>query len=143
MNTEPSNSCPIALQPVLAKIYSSFIRNGIYNFLIKNDFIEKRIQKGFWKGISGRTEQIELLRHIINQARKKRRLIIVTLLDLKYAFGEVGHRLMLKVLEYHHLPAEIKTLITDYYDSYAISVGTDDYSTESMIVGKGFYKEIA
>ena len=44
---------------------------------------------------------------------------------------------MLKVLEYHHLPAEIKTLITDYYDNYAISVGTDDSSTEPMIVGKG------
>ena len=37
---------------------------------------------------------------------------------------------MLKVLEYHDLPAEIKTLITDYYDDYVMSVGTDDYSTE-------------
>ena len=41
---------------------------------------------------------------------------------------------MLKALEYHHLPAEIKTLITD---CYAISVGTDDYSPKPMIVGKG------
>ena len=52
-------------------------------------------------------------------------------------FGEVDHRFMLKVLEYHHLRVEIKTLITDYYDNYAISIDTDDYSTEPMIVGKG------
>ena len=44
---------------------------------------------------------------------------------------------MLKVLEYHHLPAEIKTLIIDCYDNYAMSVATDDYSNEPMIVGKG------
>ena len=39
---------------------------------------------------------------------------------------------MLKVLEYHHLPAEIKTLIIDCYDNYAISVATGDYSNEPM-----------
>ena len=44
---------------------------------------------------------------------------------------------MFKVLEYHHLPAEMKTLITDYCDNYTMSVGNDDYSTEHMIVGKG------
>ena len=44
---------------------------------------------------------------------------------------------MLKVLEYHHLPVEIKAIIIDYYDNYAISVSTDDYTTDRMIVGKG------
>ena len=41
------------------------------------------------------------------------------------------------MLEYHHLQTEIKTLITNCYDNYAIFVGTDDYSTEPIIVGKG------
>ena len=75
--------------------------------------------------------------HIINQARNKQSQIIVTLLYLKNAFDEVDYRLMFKVLEYHHLPAEMKTLITDYCDNYTMSVGHDDYSTEHMIVGKG------
>ena len=48
-NTEPSNFRPITLQPVLAKIYYSFIRNRIYDFLTKNDFIETRIQRVFGK----------------------------------------------------------------------------------------------
>ena len=84
-NTEPSNFRPITLQPVLTKIYSSLIRNRIYGFLMKNDFIETRIQKGFWKGISGTNKHIELLNHIINQVRNKQRQIIVTLfMELKY-----------------------------------------------------------
>ena len=89
-----------------------------------NNFIETRIQK----------EHIKLLSHIINQARNKHKF--VTLLDLKNGFGEVDHRLMLRLLVYHHLPAEIKRLIIDYYDNCAISVGTDDCSTEPIIVGK-------
>ena len=113
-NTEPSNFCPITLQPVLAKICSSFISNWIYNFLIKN----------------------ELLTHITNQAKNKRHQVIVTL-DLQNVLDEVDNWLVVKVLEYQNLPAEIKTLMTNYYDSYATSVGTDNYSTKPMIVGKG------
>ena len=53
---------------------------------------------------------------MISQARNKQRQTFVLSLGLKYAFGEVEHRLILKVLGYHHLLARIKTLITDYYD---------------------------
>ena len=44
-NKEPSNFRPITLQPVLAKVYSSIIRNRMYTFLIKNKFIETNLQK--------------------------------------------------------------------------------------------------
>ena len=43
---------------------------------------------------------------------------------------------MPKVLGYHHLLAQIKRLITDYYDNYTIFFGTDNCSTEPVIVGK-------
>ena len=48
-NMEPSNFRPATLQHVFAKIYSSLIRNRIYNFLLENQFIESNIQKGFWR----------------------------------------------------------------------------------------------
>ena len=38
-NTDPSNFRPITLQPVLAKIYSSQIRNPIIQFLLKKYYI--------------------------------------------------------------------------------------------------------
>ena len=96
---DPSNFRPITLQPVFAKVYSSLIRNRIYNFLTENHYIESRIQKGFWKGVSGTIEHTELLSHMINPARGKQRQIIIALIDLKNAFGEVDHRLLLKTLE--------------------------------------------
>ena len=50
--------------------------NRIYDFLIKNYFIETTNQKAFWKDTSEAIEDIELLSHI-NQARNKQRQIIV------------------------------------------------------------------
>ena len=87
-----------------------------------------RIKKGFWKGISGTIEHIVILNitESYHQTSKKQtRSNYCYSIDLKNAFGEVDHRLMLKVLEHQHLPPEIKTLITGYNDDYPISVDTD------------------
>ena len=136
-NSDPSNFRPITLQPVLAKIYSSLIRNRIYQFLLKNKYIESRIQKRFGEGMSGTIEHTELLSYIINHARNKQREAVITLLDLKNAFGEVDHRLLIKVLEFHYIPEEIKTLIRDYYNNYHAIIGTDNFTTDQINIKKG------
>ena len=135
--SDPSNFRPITLQPVLAKIYSSLIRNRIYQFLLKNKYIESRIQKRFGEGMSGTIEHTELLSYIINHARNKQREAVITLLDLKNAFGEVDHRLLIKVLEFHYIPEEIKTLIRDYYNNYHVIIGTDNFTTDQINIKKG------
>ena len=53
------------------------------------------------------------------------------------AFGEANHSLLLKMLDYHHVPMKLKSLIKDYYDNYAIFIGTGNYSTEPIFVRKG------
>ena len=136
---EPSEFHPRTLQPVFAKICSSLIRHGIYNFLLENQFIESKIQKVFWRVILGTTEHTELLTHIIRHTKIKQRQLIIKLLDLKNAFGEVDHKLLLKVLEYHHIPDVIKLLISDYH-KHAITIGTDTYFTGPLIVGKGVFQ---
>ena len=78
---------------------------------------------------------------MINHVRGKQRQIIITLLDLKNEFGEVDHRLLLKALEYHHIPENIKLLISEYYDDYAITIATNQYKTDPLIVGKGVLQD--
>ena len=60
--------CPIQLQPVLSKIFTSVIPNRLYQFVEKNEYIESNLQKGIWEKISGCVEHIETLAHIINNA---------------------------------------------------------------------------
>ena len=134
---DPANYRPITLQPVFGKIFTSIIRNRIYSFLMDNDYVETKIQKGFWNGISGTIEHTELLTHIINHARTNKRHLIVTLLDLKNAFGEVDHQLLTTVLEYHHVPTDVVSLIQSLYSDYTMSVGTNSFITDPILVGKG------
>ena len=108
---DPANFWPITLEPVIAKVLTSLIRNRIYAFLCKNQYIETNIQKGFWTGISGTIEDTELMSHLINHARQKQRSLVVTLIDLKNAFGEVHHELIRAVLLFHHIPRSIEKFI--------------------------------
>ena len=100
-----SNFRPITLQPVLSKVFTSILRNRIYDF--KNKYIESNLQKGFWDNIPRCIEHTETLTHIINHARKRKRSLIIRLLDLKNTFGEVSHDLLLSVLKYHHIPISL------------------------------------
>ena len=65
---EPENFRPITLQPVSSKTFMSVIRNRLYQFVEKNEYIESNLQKGFWEKVPGCVEYIETLTHIINNA---------------------------------------------------------------------------
>ena len=66
--------------------------------------IEQKIQKGFANGVSGVLEHTSMMAYILNKARLKQRSVVITLLDVKNAFGEVHHNLIKSVLDYHHIP---------------------------------------
>ena len=83
----------------------------MFTFLLGNNLIEHKIQKGFTPNISGTFEHTAQMAHIINQARTKQRSLAITLLDLKNACGEIHHNLIQSVLSYHHIPDHTKILI--------------------------------
>ena len=135
--SDPSNFRPITLEPVLSKVFTSLIRNRIFTFVLDNNFIESNIQKGFWTGISGTIEHTELLTHIINHAKRKQKQLVISLFDLRNAFGEVNHNLIRKVLHFHHVPQPIVDLISSQYTDYFISILTKNYMTKPISVKRG------
>ena len=44
-------------------------------------------------------------------SRIRQRSLVITLLDLKNAFGEVHHNLNQSVLGYHHIPQHIQLMV--------------------------------
>ena len=62
---DPSNFRPISLQSAWYKILASIMKQRLYKFLCNNDFIDKKIQKGFWPKSYGVSEHSEMLGHII------------------------------------------------------------------------------
>ena len=59
---------------------------------------------------------------MVNKAGVKQRSLIITLLDLKNAFGEVHHKLIQRILGYHYIPDEIQQLIVSLYQDVHTSV---------------------
>ena len=64
-------------------------------------------------------------------------LLVITLLDLKNAFGEVHHNLIQSVLEYHHVPDHIEDIVGSLYTNFKTSVITSDFRTPFITVGRG------
>ena len=134
---DPQNFRPITLQCVFLKVYTSLIRNRTYQFLKDNGFIECSIQKGFTPKVSGTLEHTSQLAYLLRHAKKNQKSIVVTLLDLKNAFGEVDHRLISRTLEYYHIPKEIMEIIEGIYGGFITSIATKDFITPAIKFEKG------
>ena len=64
--------------------------------------------------------------------------LVITLVDLNNAFGELDHNLITSVLHYHHVPDHICSLIGSFYTNYAISLGTNDSIANPINAEKRF-----
>ena len=109
----------------------------MYDFLQTNGFIEHQIQKGFLLKLSETFEHTGQMAKAINNARSKQRFLVVTLLDLKNAFGQVHHNLNPEVLRYHHVPDHIQQFICSLYLDFHTSIITDSFQTPFITVGCG------
>ena len=132
-----ANFRPITLEPISLKVFTSCLRNKIFQFLAENNCIEHIIQKGFTPKLSGTLEHTAQMVHIINNARLKQRSLIITLLDLQNAFGGVHHNLISEVLKYHHIPPHIMILVKSLYRGFQTSIITSDFTTPYTTVERG------
>ena len=113
-------------------MFTSAVRNKLFVYLMKNNYTETNVQKGFTPGMTGAYEHTTQLAHIIRQTKKKQRSLIATHLDLKNAFGEVHYDLMPVVLDYHHIPPELIECIMSFYKDFTTTVLTDSYTTSFL-----------
>ena len=86
--SDPANFRPITLESVPLKIFSSCLRDSIFAYVKVNGFIEQQIQKGYLPKLTGTFEHTAQMGNVINTAGIKQKSLVITLLDLKNAFGE-------------------------------------------------------
>ena len=135
---DPSNFRPITLESVPLKIFTSCLRDSMFAFLKANGFIEHQIEKGFLPNISGTFEHTAQMANIINTARIKQKSLVIIVLDLKNAFGEVQHNLIPEGLKYHHIPTHIQLLIhIGLYSHFQTSIITSSFQTPYIALGRG------
>ena len=129
---DPANFRPITLQSVPLNVFTSCLCDTICSFLKQNGFVEQWIQKGFTHGVSGDLEHTSMMGNVTNKARLKQHSVVITLLDLKNAFGEVHHNLINSVLSYHHIPQTVQLLMANLYTSFHSSIISDCFTTPAI-----------
>ena len=137
---DPANFSPITLQSIPLKVFTSAVRSKLFVYLMKNNYTETNIQKGFTPGMTGTYEHTAQLAHIIRQAKKKQRSLAVTLLDLKKCFwsstpqfNTCGFKLPSCSTGAYWLIGCIMSL----YKYFATTVVTDSYTTSFLDIERG------
>ena len=67
--------------------------------------------------MDGVSEHTKLLTHLIADGKRNARSLVVSLMDLPNAFGEVQHTcsLIRAAIKYHHLPEYITDIFNSIY----------------------------
>ena len=70
------------MESVLLKIFTSLLKDEVFEFLHNNKYIETSIQKGLAPGLSDTFEHIANMSHIINDTRRGQSSVTITLIDM-------------------------------------------------------------
>ena len=98
----------ISLLNVEGKLFFSLKADRITTFLLKNSLIDPSIQKGGIPGISGCLEHTSLVSQAIREAKKEKKNLVVTWLDIANAYGSIPHDVIKHALENAHLPTRAR-----------------------------------
>ena len=107
----------IALMNVEGKLFWSLVSNKFYNHLITtNKIIDTSCQKGSIQKMAGVWEHTSMMWSGMQDARKRRKSLVVLWLDLANAYGSVPHKLIEFALRRYGIPDKWVKLILSYYN---------------------------
>jgi hypothetical protein len=123
----------ISLMSIAAKVYNRILLNRIRPVV---DPILRQNQAGFRKG-RGCTDQIHILRRVMEGARNQQIPLFVTFIDFRKAFDSIDREMMFAILRHYGIPDKIVKAIRVLYDNSKSSVFVDGLLTEEFDVTTG------
>ena len=127
----------ISLLNVEGKLFFSMKADRMTEFLTGSGYIDESIQKGGIPGVSGCLEHTAVLSQLIREAKKEKKNLVVTWLDIANAYGSIPHDVIMKALQRAHIPDSTRSLIESYYSDVRIRFTTAKFTTEWQRVEKG------
>jgi len=133
----PENYRMIALSSTIGKLLHLILADRMSKFLVQNNFIDPKLQKGFLSGINGCIENNICLEELILHARQNHKTLHCTFVDLQDAFGSVPHALIKHTMERTYLPANVQSYITSIYTNSKSVVRTKHWQSEHFSFKRG------
>ena len=136
----PDEFRPIAITNTAGKLFFSIISDRLQKFMVKNQFIKTRAQKGFLFGVPGCIEHSFALAEAIRRVRADKRAMVISWIDLANAYGSVKHNLIQFALNWYHVPEHIQGIVFNYYEKLCASVTTKDWNTPFFSFDIGLFQ---
>ena len=92
-------------------MFFSLKSERILDFALANGYIDTSIQKGGVPGVSGCLEHTAVVSQLIREAKKERKNLVVTWLDIANAYGSIPHKFIFKALREAHMPEDVVQLV--------------------------------
>ena len=140
ISSEPSTFRPIALTSVVGKIFTSILKDYLFEHLISNGYMLTSIQKGFVDNVNGCQEHQYKLVSAIKDAKVHQKSQAVLWLDLRNAFGSVDHNLIQFALRHYHCDGMLVRLVEHLYEDLRAMVATDQWRTREFVYGVGVFQ---
>ena len=126
---------PIALQNTIYKVYSGAIAKRLTCWAVETGKLSSS-QTGFLP-YEGCLEHNFVLRSVLQDARRRKKDLTVSWLDLKDAYSSVPHSILLRVLRMAGLGGSCIDIIKDIYTGSTTCVKTRSGSTTPIVCGRG------
>ena len=131
--TDCNNYRGITLTSVVMKIYSMLILNRLER---KIDEKLRDEQAGFRKGRSC-TDQIFILRHVLQQCVEYRNPLLMAFVDYEKAFDSVHRPILWRVLRYYGIPLKYVNLIKNIHEHSRCKVNVSGVLSNEFSVNSG------
>ena len=105
----------IALSNCEGKLFWALVSQSIMEHMLRNNYFDGKVQKGFMPEVSGCVEHSSQLQAAIDDAHKHTRSICCSWIDAEHAFGSIRHMLIQHALSHYHIPYHLRLLVYNHY----------------------------
>lgn len=130
-----SNWRPLALGDTTPKLFAAVLADRLTRWATENGRLGRE-QKGFLP-YEGCYEHNYVLQGILEDARRRRRPVVVAWLDLSNAFGSIPHAAIHRSLRDARVPEALRNIVEGMYDGCTTRVRTAHGLTEPISIQSG------
>ena len=129
----PSEFRPIALLNAEGRLIFTLMNGRLSDYMLKNGYIDTRVQKGFIERLAGCVEHFETVHAALLDARTRKKNLCVRWIDLANAYGSVRHSMILFTLEWYYIPDAFCEVIFMYYEKLLAPQYVSTMSKNKMV----------
>ena len=128
--SHPKLMRPISILNSEGRLFWTVFQLRMSRYMISNKYIQPHVQKGFIEGVAGCIEHTTTHWEMLQDAKKRRRIIVLAWLDLENAYGSIRHMLVQFAMKWYYVPQRICDLLFRYYEDIFLRVVTDNWTSD-------------